>query len=235
MRRLWRRGQVLVLVLAALLGSGPATAATYRLDEALSSITLTPVDCLAACDGDLIVSLTPAVAAFSWSPSAVGDRGLFNDLFQWTIVGTTLQTFDVALELVFRSPDPQRASASGDGFYFSLLGRVSGARLVWDRIGPFNATVAFLDGSAIGLTLQDVTLFLETAPRVTSGAEFTLVSASVPAAVPLPAAGVLMLAGLGGLGVAAWRQKRRLPGPAARRDGATGPVPRPHGPQTFAA
>lgn len=198
-------------IAAGMLFSNTAFAATsyptFVLDTASSSINITET-CVFGCVS-LEADFAAGADAFSWTPTGPNDMTYEGDFIDWTVGARGASFFDVEVTLAFSAPDAASGSTTGGGgaasFTSSLFGIVSGGYLTWD--GP--ATINFAQGSSID-AIFDGTIALGLGTTTTTGAKFVgndIVADIAP--VPLPAAGWLLIAGVGGLGAMSRRRKKK--------------------------
>jgi len=195
------------MIAAGMLFSGTASASTtyptFVLDTASSSINLTKTSVFGRATID--AEFAAGADAFSWMPTGPNDMTYEGDFIDWTVGGFGKTKFDVEVTLAFSAPDAASGSTTGGGFAATFFGIVSGGVLTWD--GP--ATVAFAQGSSIDVVF-DGTIELGFGNSTTTGAKFIgndIVGDIAP--VPLPAAGWLLIAGVGGLGAMSRRRKKK--------------------------
>lgn len=190
------------------LTAGGALAATYDFDAAGSTIDLDGVDgCVGAfftpANCHLEADFTSDAEDWSWSTWTVGSSDTINDFIDWTaVLSGWLPTgggiYDVTVNLLFSSPSASSGSASGGSFFVTVAGLLTSGGVTWDNGGQ--GTVKFEDGTTLAFDLEEGFAFGHSS-SATSGVTFTL------AAVPVPAAGFLLVGALGGL--AALRRRRK--------------------------
>lgn len=171
--------------------SGAAVhAATFSFDAANSSVTIT--DTLNLCFGCGITTSFLPVA--DWSTPAGGSTTVdVDDFIEWTVdSGLGSKLFNVEVTLAFDSPSSDSGSTTGQGGVGTIFGVFSGGFVTWN--GP--GTIDFDDGSQVVFTLESAAVIGKGATTST-GVEFV---STTP--IPLPAAGWLLLAGVGGLAAA---------------------------------
>ena len=196
---------------ALALSGGAANAAltTYHFNDSLSSIVLSQTSggCLGPCDLNAAFH-----GPFTWSTDTSGDTHTESDFIDWSVTGGTVpflgyvtgiggKTYDVSLTLAFDQPGSATGGSGGDVSFFTVFGALSGGALSWDGGGA--GLIDFGGGTQIAYDLFD-SFQVGTGYTAYTGAKFTSV---IPAAVPLPAGGLLLLGGLGGL--AALRRRRK--------------------------
>ncbi|MBF9036842.1 hypothetical protein HKCCE2091_21620 [Rhodobacterales bacterium HKCCE2091] len=191
----------LAVALAPLSASAASMFPEFILDTDNSTIDITLTQ---GCLGRLCsnVGLTADFAAgadaFAWTPTGPFDSVYEHDFIDWTASGIGVGFFNVVVDLAFSAPSPSGGSTSGQGGVGSLLGIISGGVLTWN--GPL--VVSFDDGSVLEIYLQsDVALGIGS--TTTTGALFV---GNAISPIPVPAAGVLLFAALGGLAVAGRRR-----------------------------
>ncbi|HHI93620.1 MAG TPA: VPLPA-CTERM sorting domain-containing protein [Gammaproteobacteria bacterium] len=172
---------------------------TFTFDESASSISVTPNGSL--CFGcDLTASFSAGVDGASWTPTSATDSWTIGNFIDWNAAGGFGGAlYDVAVTLAFSSPDPASTSTTGAAGYASFFGVISGGFLSWDPV----PSLTFAQGSTLDIALEDG-IAIGFGTSVSTGATFT---GNTIAPVPLPATGLLLLAGIAGLGVARKRKK----------------------------
>ncbi|MEM6480738.1 MAG: VPLPA-CTERM sorting domain-containing protein [Pseudomonadota bacterium] len=180
-----------------------AHATTFTVDAANSSVSLTEtgsgfICSLTNCGVD--VSLASGLSGTSFDLDNPGDVETF-DFLTFGGRGVGLNTYDIEATLAFSSPILSITSG-GSGGVLVFGGSIAAGLLEWDDVP---ATVFLSDGSEITVDFEGgFDVFL--GHSVTTTASLTLESVS-PSAVPLPASGLLLLGGFGGL--ALLRRRRR--------------------------
>lgn len=193
-----------------------ATTTTFIFDESASSITLTDIGsgCIpGSCE--LSADFGDVATDWTWTPAAAGDDITVDHFIDWSILltpghvpflGSVPPTggglYDVEVVLAFSDPNLGSSNTeTGLAGFGTLLGTLGGGFLTWDNGGE--GTIAFGDGSELGYNLAGL---LDGGLGVSSSSAITFTANSI-APVPLPAAGWMLLAGLGGL-VAMKRRKK---------------------------
>lgn len=181
---------------ALAVSAGSAAAATFVFDPSNSSIDLDrTLDWCAGCG--LSYDFLPVDP---WTASAAGDTHRVDDFVEWTIgPGLGMELYDVTATLAFSSPSTASASTGGVAGVASLFGVINGGVLMWDDAG----SIAFDDGTVLEFRMDDAAV-AGFSSSYTTGVSFTASSVS---AVPLPATGWLLLAGLGALAIAGRRRR----------------------------
>lgn len=172
-----------------------ATYPTFTLDTSASSITVTQSSaCVIFSCATLTGSFGNGATGFNWTPDSATDSISVNDFFRWSVSGYGLEQFTVAVTLAFSSPDSTSADGSGNGWFKTLFGVISGGVLHW---GPVQSA-EFDDGSRLDIAFDDVHAF-GLGSHTKSGATFTgntIAAVPLPASVPLLGAALLALAAL---------------------------------------
>lgn len=181
-----------------------ATYPTFVFDESESAISVTPNGSL--CWGcSLSASFSAGVDGASWTPTSATDSWTIGNFIDWDAAGGFGGAlYNVAITLAFSSPDPTITSGTGAAGYASFFGVISGGFLTWDPI----ASLVFDQGSTLDIDLEGGISF-GFGTNVSSGVTFTgnPIIGNTIAPIPLPATGLLLLAGLAGLGAARKRKK----------------------------
>ncbi len=199
---------LVVALIGMLPFAGTASAATYPtfvLDLDASNITITSAfsRCLGGCD---LTATFNDSAETSWTPTASDDSWEISNFIDWTYAADSgYQAFLVSVDLVFSQPDPASTTANGGTIVGSLSGTVTNGILAWNDTPPLQ----FAQGSVLDVDLEGGFIFA-LGNSYTSGVTFT---GNPAAPVPLPASGLLLLGGLGGL--ALLRRRRGAGEPAA--------------------
>lgn len=200
-------------ITSAAIAASPAAAATvFSFDEAASSVSVSPIKegCVGAfftkASCTLSADFGSDAAGYSFTADEAGDADYVSSFIDWSIVlkgwkPTGAGLYNVAVNLVFSSPDTASGSASGTAGFGTLLGVLSAGGVSWHNGGV--GSVSFADGSVLGFDLDEV-LTGGLGTSTTSGIAFT---AEAVAPVPLPAAGWLMLAGIGGMAAVGRKRK----------------------------
>lgn len=186
---------------AVVLTVGAADAAVldpYQLDLSASSIDVTKT-CGFSCAFASLDASFGSDAGGIWTPTSEHEGARANNFIDWSASGLGGGTFDVAINLVFATPEPASGGTNGNGGFATILGTISGGFLTWD--GP--AEINFSDGSTI-FAFMDNVLTGGLGGSTTSGASFK--GEFAPSEVPLPAGLPLVLGGLAMLG---WAGKKR--------------------------
>lgn len=185
--------------------AGAAQASTFTIGAG-SSVDLTPVDgffsgCTGA--GDCISeSLADGLIGTTFELNNVGDSETF-DFLTFTGNGTGFyENYMASATLAFDAPTIA-ASSGGSGGVVGVIGGFIGAgELQWDDV-PVD--VAFGNTGIVSINFQGGRTILP-GSSITTTATVTLVQADI-SPVPLPASGLLLLGGMGGL-VAMRRRKK---------------------------
>ena len=198
---------------AAIVASPAAAATVFSFNESASSVTVSPIKegCVgiffskASCT--LSADFASGASGYSFLADEAGDTDYVSNFIDWSIVlqgikPTGAGLYNVAVDLVFSSPDTASGSASGIAGFGTLLGVLSAGGVSWHNGGV--GSVSFADGSVLGFDLDEV-LEGGLGTSTTSGIKFT---AEAVAPVPLPAAGWLMLAGIGGMAAVGRKRER---------------------------
>jgi len=177
-----------------------ATYPTFVFDGSSSSITVTPDNSL--CFGcSLSASFSSGVDGASWTPTSGTDSWTISNFIDWTASGAAfgVATYDVSVTLAFSSPDAASTSGSGEAGFATLFGIVSGGALSWNSISD----IIFAQGSILSVSLEDG-LQIGTGTTATTGVTFV---GNPISPIPLPASGLLLLAGISGFGLMRKRKK----------------------------
>ena len=169
----------------------------FTFDSVNSSVDVTQTGSgfvcnLTSCGVSASISETPASMNIG-----TGDAWTF-DFIDWSTNGTGAGTFDVSATLAFDPPSGTSVGGSGNGGFVTLAGLLTGGVLIWNdmpkafSVGPSTFTANFEGG---------VDVF--------AGSATTTATVTGVNVIPLPAAGWLLLGGLGALGFAA-RRKRKM-------------------------
>ena len=199
---LFRNLKICVVALAAAIAAPAAYATTFTVDAANSSVTLTQTGTGFFCsltNCGVEAQLASGLAGTSFDLSNVGDSNTF-DFLTFTGSGTGGAIYDITATLAF-DPPSFSVTGGGSGGVAVFGGYIAAGALFWTDMPT---TVVLADGSEVRVDYQGGIGFL-LGTSTTTSASLTL--ESLPAAVPLPASGVLMMAGIGGL--FAMRRKRR--------------------------
>lgn len=201
--------RIFFTALAMVFAASFAQAATqdFVVDWGNSSVTLTDQssggNICSATDCSVSVDLWGAPTAFSLGE---GESETF-DFLRWTGTGTTGncvwifcwpddRDFEVSATLAFSDPT-SAGSSSGSGGAHLLLGFITAGNLSWT---PSNQEIVASNGAVYDLSFEGgAGWLLDGDAGYTSSATVKLISA--PAPVPLPAAGLLLVGVLGGLGL----------------------------------
>lgn len=198
----------LSILAVALLGAVPVSAATYptfELDLDQSNITVSGASGLSAAINKNVGT--------TWTPDSANDSWTIGNLFNWSYSASIWRpedTFNVAVELAFSSPDPASTSTGGSGtinksWFFGTF--VEGV-LTWSN----TPDLEFAQGSKLAVNLEGGDFF-SWGSSFSTGATFTGNPATTMAPAPLPASGLLLIGGLGGL--ALLRRRRSSGGMSA--------------------
>ncbi len=182
------------ILAVALLGAVPVSAATYptfELDLGASSISIS------GTNNNLSADFNNSIAT-SWTPTSAGDSWEIDNFINWTYGGATWTggAYNVSVELAFSAPDPTSTTATGGavvgkGWFFGTF--VDGV-LAWSN----TPDLEFAQGSKLAVDMEGGN-FSSWGSSFTSGATFTGNPATTMAPAPLPASGLLLIGGLGGL------------------------------------
>ncbi len=194
--------KVCAVALATFIAAPSAYATTFTVDMANSSVALTDsgsgfICSLTSCGID--AQLASGLSGTTFDLDNPGDTETF-DFLTFSGTGTGTATYDVEATLAF---DPPSASVTsgGSGNVLLLSGNIVAGLLTWNDVP---ATLFLADGSEVLVDFEGgVGIFLGSSTTTTASVTLE----SVPAPIPLPASGVLLLAGLGGLSL--MRRKRR--------------------------
>lgn len=168
-------------------GATAASAATFTFDAASSDIDVTTT--FDACWGCGVTTSFLPVA--SWDATGANSHRVDN-FISWSVGhGFGGELVDVMATIAFSTPSVEAGQTSGHGGVGTILGILSGGFVHWS--GP--GTINFDDGSTMSFLLDNFAVG-GLGTTVTTGVTFNTVS---PSEVPLPAAGWLLLAGLGGM------------------------------------
>lgn len=211
-----RHAPIAFLAAAALsVGSASAVPLDFDIDVGGSSVALTTQ--LNPAPGDLggglnavscgftscavTESLAPGFATPETFSLAQGETQVI-PFITLTTNGIGSLDLDIAATLAFDVPGAATTSSSGSGFAVLVGGLLTAGSLTWDDV-PAATTLA--DGSVVTVDFQD----LSGVDFLSKGSVYTVnayVTATSIAPVPLPAAGLLLIAGLGGLAALARRR-----------------------------
>lgn len=184
-------GMALALGLAASEETRASTL-SFVIDKSNSAVTLTRNGnlCLVSNCGTTAV-LASALTNGDTYTVGTGDSIAF-DFLTLTGKGTGLANYAVTAVLAFSSPY-LRVATTGNLLTATAVGRFIGGRLTWDAAEP--ATT--IGGSTVKISFASGEgLFDDGTRKITTTATITGISI-----VPLPATGLLLAAGLGGLGL----------------------------------
>lgn len=200
----------LSVIAAASMAASVASAATFTFDasdpNSTLALTQTGGGCVfAACD------LTASyVGDYSMDVVSGSATETVDNFIEWDIEGTPTwwgtdivglggKSYNVSATLHFSSPTPGGTSGSNDGeaAFLTVGGLLGAGGLTWDNGGV--GTVYFDNGYRITYDLHDG-FTAGVGSKAYSGVTFT-------AAVPVPAAGLLLVGALGGLGALRRRKK----------------------------
>lgn len=177
-----------------------STFPVFAIDGSTSSITVTEgIDLCFGCS--LSASFSAGVDGATWTPTSPTDSWNIANFIDWNASGSGFgaAVYNVALTIGFSSPDAASSSTTGDVGFLSIFGHVNAGLLIWDSIGD----LTFAQGSTLSIALQGGAA-IGTGNTVSSGVTFT---GNTIAPIPLPASGLLLLAGVAGLG--SLRRKRK--------------------------
>lgn len=197
----------LSIVAAASMAASVASAATFTFDASGSTLGLAEtgsVGChLLACDltGQYVGDHSMNVVSGSVTETV-------DNFIEWEITGTDTRwgeftgsggkTYDVTASLYFSAPPPGgTGGATGEAGFLTVAGLLSAGGLEWDNGGV--GTVYFNNGYRITYDLHD-DFVVGLGNKAYTAVTFT-------AAVPVPAAGLLLVGALGGLGALRRRKK----------------------------
>ena len=136
--------------------------------------------------GELTVATPFSNADGAWQPSEGNTTLFIPDFWDWDTSWAPTEATDITAHLVLDQP--------AGGLATQLSGTYANGDLTWS--GP--AEFVLGDGSKLTLTFDD---------DISYGYVDATAAYEAPAPVPLPAAGVLLLAGMAGLGGLARRRK----------------------------
>lgn len=168
---------------------GAAQSATvgFDVDGPGSSASASVTGCI-FCHSSISASTVAGLDAVAFTLDE-GESSTF-DFVEFSTQGIGGGTFEVSATLAFSDPGGS-VSSTGSGFYATFFGAISGGGLAWgnavQQVSFGNGglyTVELEDGFTVGLgnsAVASATVTLDAAP------------------VPLPAAGWMLIAGLGGL------------------------------------
>lgn len=208
------RAAFMAAAAAALFTAGPLSAATFTIsaiDDAInpgdSGVETSSSFGLSFCainpDSCLTATLAPGLDGRTFDLNNVGDSATF-DFLTFTVGDDfnagLLDTYDVSAQLAFSSPSTSVLDTGGALTFLNLGSFFLVGDLAWDS-SPI--TTGFGNGGLIEVSFQQGTGLLRQLP-VTTTATVELVR---PEVVPLPAAGWLLIAGIGGLAALKRRQK----------------------------
>ena len=180
-----------------------ATYPTFVLDTGASSIDVTQGSgCQLFSCATLIGSFGSGATGFNWTPTSAYESVHVDNFFDWVVSGAGLESFTVAVTLVFSQPDATFSNGSGSGLFATFYGIVSAGFLQWSSID----SVTFAQGSTLDIGFDDVYAY-GFGNSVSSGATFTGNPVVEVSPVPLPASVPLLGAGLLALGLIGRRRK----------------------------
>ncbi|MEO9780225.1 MAG: VPLPA-CTERM sorting domain-containing protein [Sedimentitalea sp.] len=185
--------------------AGIAHASTFTIGSG-SSVSLTPTGgffsgCTGA--GDCIEeSLASGLVGTTFDLNEVGDYETF-DFLTFTGNGTGFyENYTASATLAFSAPTIDASSGGAGGVVGVIGGFIGAGALEWDDV-PVD--VAFGNTGIVSIDFQGGSTILP-GTSITTTATVTLVQADI-SPVPLPATGLLLLGGMGGL--VAMRRKRK--------------------------
>lgn len=191
--------------------SAEAGTVDFAIDEGASSVSFGTLACV---DGGCTVSasLSPGLSGTTFS-LAEGDSAEF-DFATVALDAPGLALLDLDASLAFAMPNAV-VSNTGVGVVVSTptiplpggnsIGGTTQAAFAWQ--GP-ESTVTLADGTVFTVGFNSG-LLIPGDEFATATATVTLITAPEIAPVPLPASAVLLLAAVGGLGIAGYRRRTR--------------------------
>ena len=185
--------------LAVVSTAASAASIDFTFDTATSDVSLSgscstlfsgPVQCVTA---DLASDFgTPATVSVE-----EGDANSYTfDFLTFTGVRSGLANYSVSAILAFSDPADATTSSGGSAAGLVIGGYIVGGILEWDDVP---ASITLSDGSEVWIDFEDGITILE-GSSVTTSATIKVKSVADPAPVPLPAAGLLLVGGLGAMG-----------------------------------
>lgn len=164
----------------------------------------------------LNASFADGAVGYVFSPTAVGEMDHVADFIDWeielegkkvcflgciTLPPSGAGSYNVTVNLAFSGPSAASSTTEGYSAFFTLAGALNGGVLIWDDQGF--GTVEFAEGSVLGYELLG-TVAVGLGTSTTTGIKFTALELTP---IPLPAAGWMLIAGLGG--IAAMKRRKR--------------------------
>lgn len=175
------------------LAATSASAITFTVDAAASSVTLTETFSNGVCNFTscgVSADLAAGLDGTTFELTDAGDASSF-DFLTFSGNGFGVATYDVVATLAFDPPNLSTTSG-GSGGALLFFGSIVSGNLSWDDVP---ASYVLGDGSEVTVDFQDgFGLFLGSS--YTTSASVTL---DEVAPVPLPASALMLLLGLGGL------------------------------------
>jgi len=187
---------------------------TFTIDFTQSSVDVTPTS---ACSGDCGITATFAEPSVSMQFDHVGDRHRLRDIIEWSFDNASSISsglYDVAVNLVFTSPDVQSTTHTGTSHFATFYGIVSQGILSWDRR---RADVMFDQGSELAVMFQTSYEFAFGSTLNTQDIliqALTLAPMEAPSPAPVPPALPIMILAIGAM-VYMGRRQVTIPRPAA--------------------
>ncbi len=201
----------LVLGLSVSTQAAASNFPSFTIDFDQSSIDVTTSTCIANCGITVAFTETGATSIqfdHNWQ------RVALNDIIRWDFANPTALSaglYDIAMNLVFTSPDYQQSTTRGGGLLATFYGVVSAGILAWDSVAQ---TVNFDQGSSLLVVLDGGFNFgfgagLKTGMSIISR---DLVALDAPSPAPIPPVLPVMLLALGGM---LYMGRKRNSNPAA--------------------
>jgi len=184
-------------------GAQAATYPTFVFDAGASSVQIDEtIDlCYGPGGSDGCQVTYEFLPVADWTPTSPTDTNPVDDFLKFT-VGSGLggSLLDISATLAFSAPSDSSGTQNGIGGVGKIWGKFSGGFIDWADKGTIN----FDDGSTLDFYLEDLVAGGYHNNSATIGVTF---KGNEIAAVPVPAAGLLLVGALGGLGALRRRKK----------------------------
>lgn len=193
---------IIAAVSALALPAEATSAATFTIDGAGSSVSLEETGSGVGCgltNCGVTANLAAGLDGMTFDLTNPGETETF-DFLTFTGDGSGLATYDITANLAFVTPDVS-ATGSGTSGVALFYGSIAGGTLSWDSGVP--AQVGFGDGGLATINFEGGTgIFLGDTATTAASVKLDV------APIPLPAAGWMLLAGLGG--IAAMKRRKKV-------------------------